>query len=41
MAFLLHGLIGVIMGLRSFSLLMLVMNLAFLKDPEPPESSAL
>jgi hypothetical protein len=34
MAFVLHGLIGVFMGLKTFSLMMLTMNLAFV----PPET---
>lgn len=33
-AILLHGFIGLFMGLKTFSLMMLVMNMAFLKDKE-------
>ena len=33
-ALLLHGMIGVVMGLKSFALIMLVMNLAFLTSGE-------
>jgi hypothetical protein len=34
MAIVLHGFIGIFMGLKTFSLMMLVMNMAFLRPPE-------
>lgn len=40
LAFVLHGLIGVIMGLASFSIIMFVMNMAFWKDRPQAEASA-